>query len=50
MLTNGQMTDDRQIANVWLYYKLTYEPKGSGELKKKKEKLFTSLLSCYTMN
>ena len=28
--TNGQRTDD----GPWLYYKLTNEPKGSGELKR----------------
>ena len=33
-MVDRQRTEDRP----WLYYKLTNEPKGSGELKKKKKK------------
>ena len=30
-------TDDGRTTDTWLYYKFTeYEPKGSGELKKRK--------------
>ena len=32
---DGRTTDDDgRTTDAWLYYKLTYEPKGSGELKK----------------
>ena len=32
MLDNGQTDDDGRDDGPWLYYKLTNEPKGSGEL------------------
>ena len=38
MVDDGQTDDDRP----WLYYKLTDEPKGSGELKMMKKQLYPS--------
>ena len=42
---NGGRTDDRRKDDgPWLYYKLTNEPKGSGELKREKKRKTT----CFT--
>ena len=35
----SRLADDRQMTEACLYYKLTHEPKGSGELKTKKKHL-----------
>ena len=43
MVDGGRTTTDgrRMDDGLWLYYKLTNGPKGSGELKKKEEFEFT---------
>ena len=41
---NGRRTDDGRTTDAWLYYKLTYEPKGSGELTTEIPKMMNALI------